>query len=175
MSALVSYKSWKGRSLRMFVITQKDTAELDTRIVQGMGGSEMDAAILFTSEARAVSFLNNSGRSESETVAELDSRASLQYLLRLADESVQQIIVDPTISDNEEGLSEFGVASIAELTASLYDHFSHELHATSTVPVGKQSAFLYHCQRCGAIVQKDSPQTLVCCDQPMVMGARTAT
>jgi hypothetical protein len=91
----------------LFVIIKRESEEFDTHILQGFGADPIDAVIVFADPDRAGRFLRDSGRSNQETVAKLTSAATLAFVSRLADESADQMLVNPVWCSDEGILALF--------------------------------------------------------------------
>lgn len=157
----------------MYVITKRESNDLDTQIVQGYGDDQTDAAVVFTREDCAGKYLKQTSQSNEETVAELTGAANLVFLAKLSQEKIDQILVNPSHCDDENRLKNFGVLRVNSLIARIVDKLSEEIDHATELPISGGTTFVYHCQNCGSIEHRDEQQTLECCGHPMVLGATT--
>jgi hypothetical protein len=100
----------------MFLITLRDSEDLETDIFPIGEEDDIDAALAFTTEETAANYLQASGAGETHTVAELHPVDFLGWLLELHHNGVKLLVIDPDHDEFHEGEPQIAVDIESQLT-----------------------------------------------------------
>ena len=84
-----------NESINFYVIAKKDSEELVTSVLEGGPDGKGDVLAVFTQQSAAEVYLNQAGWVETETTAELEPAAFLEWLLAATEAGPTLIAVNP--------------------------------------------------------------------------------
>lgn len=105
-------------SVSFFVIAKKDAKELVTSVMHAGRDKDEDAVMVFTQQAAAETYLNQAGWVETETTAELEPAAFLEWLIEVARNGPTLIAVNPDRVHQDDGMRQT-VIPVAEFLKRL--------------------------------------------------------
>lgn len=133
----------------------------------GVMMDDHDAAVVFTSEAAARSYVADLGAMY--RTVELRSHVLLDFLLRLRIEGVKEIMVDPTSTDDPAPLTVSTHEILRDATECIESAFAAAVPAEHGGFDKLMVVTCTHCQRIDRISDEDTLP--LCCGSVMKMGA----
>lgn len=86
-----------------YLISRANVEALDTIIFSAGPNDKEEAVAVFTDPRTAEEYMNEAGWAAEYTVATVEPIPFLRWLLKLHDEGVQHLVIDPNYSEQKEG------------------------------------------------------------------------
>lgn len=157
--------------MSLYIITKVDDQQINSPVFHaGTDGNE-EAVVVFTSSSRANDYVKSAGWGGQESIAELQSREFLRWLLTANFDGATLLAVDPENhfpSDRPQP-----TMSIPDLVDELGQIAAERiLLPPPAMPPKLKSMDILHCQKCGKLIEQKSGETSPeCCGRPMVVAA----
>lgn len=88
----------------LYVIAKRDSEDLVTSSMKIGEPSKEETAAIFTTDAKALAYLQQAGWVETETAAALTHDAVIKWLKSVAESGVKYVTVDPDRVHQDEGI-----------------------------------------------------------------------